>query len=160
MSELHFATAIELAAKIKAREISAAELLDHFLRRVEKYNPQLNAIIWMDADGARTRARRADEALAKGEDWGPLHGVPMTVKEAYNLAGSPTTWGKPELKDNIPDSNAVVVDRLLGAGAIIFGKTNCDQCIQDRVIKHVPPFYIQNGIICCRRKTIESIRFG
>ena len=124
MSELHYATAIELAAKIKAREISAVELLDHFLDRVEKYNPQLNAIIWMDADGARARAGAADAALARGEDWGPLHGVPMTVKEAYDLAGSPTTWGKPELKGNIPDSNAVVVDRLLGAGAIIFGKTN------------------------------------
>ncbi len=124
MSELHYASAIELAAKIKRRDISAVELLDHFLRRVEKYNPRLNAIIWMDVDGARTRARAADDALARGEDWGPLHGVPMTVKEAYNLAGSPTTWGKPELKDNIPDTNAVVVDRLLGAGAVIFGKTN------------------------------------
>ena len=124
MSELHFASAIELAEKIKGREISAVELLDHFLRRVDKYNPALNAIIWMDVDGARARAAAADAALAKGEDWGPLHGVPMTVKEAYNLAGSPTTWGKPELKDNITDSNAVVVDRLLGAGAIIFGKTN------------------------------------
>ena len=124
MSELHYATAIELAAKIKAREISAVELLDHFLGRVEKYNPQLNAIIWMDADGARIRAGAADEALAKGEDWGPLHGVPMTVKESFNLAGSPTTFGRPEMEDNVTDGNAVLVDRLLGAGAVIFGKTN------------------------------------
>ncbi|SVB67716.1 uncharacterized protein METZ01_LOCUS220570, partial [marine metagenome] len=124
MTELHFASAIELAEKIKLREISAVELLDHFLDRVEKFNPMLNAIIWMDVDSARARARSADDALAKGEDWGPLHGVPMTVKEAFNLAGSPTTWGKPEMKDNIPKSNSVVVDRFLSAGAIIFGKTN------------------------------------
>ena len=124
MSQLHFATAIELAAKIKNREIGALELLEHFLDRVETYNPALNAIIWMDAEGARTRARAADEALARDENWGPLHGVPMTVKEAYNLKGSPTTWGIPSLKDNIATRNAVVVDRLLAAGAIIFGKTN------------------------------------
>ena len=124
MSQLHFATATELASKIKRREISAAELLDHFLGRVEKYNPRLNAIIWMDVEGARARAKAADEAMDRGEDWGPLHGLPMTIKESFNLAGSPTTWGRPELKDNIPDSNAVLVDRLLAAGANIFGKTN------------------------------------
>ena len=124
MTDLHFASAIELATKIKRREISAVELLDHYLDRVEKFNPRLNAIIWMDVDGARARARSADDALAKGDDWGPLHGVPMTVKEAFNLAGSPTTWGNPEMQDNIPKSNSVVVDRFLSAGAIIFGKTN------------------------------------
>ncbi|MBT4487341.1 MAG: amidase [Rhodospirillaceae bacterium] len=124
MSELHFATAVELAAKIKAKEISAVELLDHYLDRVEKYNPALNAIIWMDVEGSRARAKAADDALARGEDWGPLHGLPMTVKEAYDLVGSPTTWGIPALKDNIPEENSFVVDRLLDAGAIIFGKTN------------------------------------
>ncbi len=124
MTELHYATAIELAAKIKAKEISALELLDHFLDRVDRHNQSLNAIIWMDRDGARTRARAADEALARGEDWGPLHGLPMTVKESFNLSGSPTTFGRPEMKDNITQGNAVLVDRLLGAGAVIFGKTN------------------------------------
>ena len=124
MTELHYATAIELVAKVKAREISAVELLEHFLNRVEKHNPALNAIIWMDIEGAQARAKAADEALARGEDWGPLHGLPMTVKEAYDLAGSPTTWGIPDLKDNIAAKNSVVVDRLLGGGANIFGKTN------------------------------------
>ncbi len=124
MSELHYASATQLVAKIKAREIGCVELLDHFLDRVDRYNPALNAIIWMDPDGARARAGAADEALAQGEDWGPLHGLPMTIKESFNFAGSPTTWGKPELKDNIPDSNAHYVDSLLGAGAVIFGKTN------------------------------------
>jgi amidase len=124
MTELHFASAVDLVRRIKAREISAEALLEHFLDRVEAYNPKLNAIIWMDADKARARARDADAALARGEDWGPLHGLPMTVKESYNLTGSPTTFGDPALKDNISSDNAVVTDRLLAAGANIFGKTN------------------------------------
>jgi len=124
ISELYFAIAIELVAKIKSLEISAVELLDHFLDRVETYNPRLNAIIWMDVEGARARAKAADEALAKGKNWGPLHGLPMTIKESFNIAGGPTTWGRPDHKDNMADSNALYVDRLLGAGANIFGKTN------------------------------------
>ena len=124
MTELHFESAIELVVKIKSKQISALELLEHFLARVDDYNPALNAIIWMDPKGARARAKAADEALARGEDWGPLHGLPMTVKESFNLKGSPTTFGVPAMKDNIADSNALLVDRLLGAGANIFGKTN------------------------------------
>jgi amidase len=124
MTDLHYLSAVELTGKIKAREISARELLDHYLARVETYNPALNAIIWMDPDGARARAGLADEALARGEDWGPLHGLPMTVKESFNLAGSPTTWGDPALAHNVTETNAVLVERLFGAGAIVFGKTN------------------------------------
>ncbi|MBT6913377.1 MAG: amidase, partial [Rhodospirillaceae bacterium] len=120
MTELHFETATELVAKIKSKQISALELLEHFLGRVEQYNPALNAIIWMDTDAARARAKAADEALARGEDWGPLHGLPMTVKESFNFVGSPTTFGVPAMKDNIADSNALLVDRLLAAGANIF----------------------------------------
>ncbi|HJM50918.1 MAG TPA: amidase [Alphaproteobacteria bacterium] len=124
MTELHFAPAHELVRRIKAGEIGAAELLEHFLARVEAHNPKLNAIIWMDTDAARERARAADAALARGDDWGALHGLPMTVKESYDLAGSPTTWGDPALQNNVPTTNAVVVQRLLDAGAVIFGKTN------------------------------------
>ncbi|MEE2980733.1 MAG: amidase [Pseudomonadota bacterium] len=124
MTDLHFLPAVELVGKLKAREISAVELLDHYLARVERHNPALNAIIWMDPDGARTRARLADEALDRGDDWGPLHGLPMTVKESFNVAGSPTTWGDPALAHNVTETNAVLVERLLGAGAIVFGKTN------------------------------------
>jgi len=120
----HYQSATELAAAMRAKEISAVELLKHFLARVEKYNPKLNAIIWMDAEGALKRAEAADEALAKGESWGPLHGVPATIKESYQLAGSPTTWGVPTLADNITDTTAIGAQRLLDAGAVIFGKTN------------------------------------
>src|SRR5262249_23492167 len=83
-----------------------------------------NAIIAMDVDGARKRARAADRALARKRMWGPLHGVPMTIKESYDVVGMPTTRGIPELKDNFPPRNALAVDRLLEAGVVLFGKTN------------------------------------
>ena len=124
MSELAFKTATELAAMIKSKEIGAEELLDHYIDRVERYNPSLNAIIVMDVERGRERARQADAALAKGEVWGPLHGVPMTIKESYNVAGLPTTNGRPDMKDNIAESDALAVERLKAAGVVLFGKTN------------------------------------
>ena len=119
-----FQSAASLAAGLRERRIGCLELLDHFIARVERFNPDLNAIVVFDFERARERAREADAALARGETWGPLHGLPMTVKDSYDVAGLPTTWGVPELRDNIATSNAVAVDRLLAAGAVIFGKTN------------------------------------
>ena len=119
-----FRSAKELAADIRKRKIGCLELLDLYLARVEKHNPALNAIVAMDIEGARKRARAADRALARKQAWGPLHGVPMTIKESYDVVGMPTTWGIPELKDNLPPRNALAVDRLLGAGVVLFGKTN------------------------------------
>src|SRR5262245_1518791 len=78
MVDLPFQSAKQLAALIRRKKVGCLELLDLYLARVEKYNPRLNAIIAMDAEGARRRARAADRALAKGQVWGPLHGVPMT----------------------------------------------------------------------------------
>ena len=100
-------------------------------RRVERFNPDLNAIVVFDFERARTRAREADAALARGEVWGPLHGLPMTVKDSYDVAGLPTTWGVPELRDNVAETNAVAIDRLLVAGAVIFGKTNVPYNLAD-----------------------------
>ena len=131
MDDLAFSDATTLAAKIKAKDISSVELLEHFIGRVEKYNPDINAIIATQYDKARDRARAADEALSKGEDWGPLHGVPMTVKESYDIAGLPTTWGNPDLKNNIAERDAVACDRLQAAGAVIFGKTNVPLSLAD-----------------------------
>ena len=91
MSKLAFKSATELAAMIRAKEISAVELLEHYLDRVERYNPDLNAIIVLDVERARVRAREADAALAKGEVWGSLHGVPMSIQESENLSLQ-TTW--------------------------------------------------------------------
>lgn len=131
MSELHYKSAVELSAMIRSRQIGAGELLEHFLARVGRFNPKLNAIIWQDVERARKRAAEADAALARGEVWGPFHGLPMTIKESYNLAGSPTTWGVPELKGNVTTTTALAVERLIKAGANIFGKTNVPLYLAD-----------------------------
>lgn len=124
MTDLPFRSAVELARMIRDREIGCAELLDVYLERVVRFNPQLNAIIATDLPTARRRAAEADAALARGEVWGPLHGIPMTIKESFNVRGLPTTWGVPALKGNIVTENALVVDRMLAAGVVLFGKTN------------------------------------
>jgi len=126
-----FRSARQLAADIRRRKIGCLELLDLYLDRVERYDPAINAIVVRDVDRARRRARAADRALAKGDVWGPLHGLPMTIKESYDVAGLPTTWGVPALKDNVAQKNALVVDRLLAAGAVLFGKTNVPLFLAD-----------------------------
>ncbi len=127
----HFRSAKQLASDIRRRRIGCLEALDLFLARVDRFNPQLNAIVASDAEAARRRARQADAALRKGKVWGPLHGVPMTVKESYDVVGMPTTWGLSELKDNVPSRHALAVDRLLGAGVVLFGKTNVPSWLAD-----------------------------
>jgi amidase len=124
MNDIAFKSAVELAQMIKRRDIGCVELLEHYLARVEQYNPALNAIIVMDTARAKVRARQADEALARGEDWGPLHGVPMTCKESYNVEALPTTFGIVDYQDNIATLDALAIQRLKGAGAVVFGKTN------------------------------------
>jgi amidase len=131
MDEHAFASATRLAGEIRDRRIGCLELLDFFVARAERHNPALNAIVAWQVDKARERARAADAALARGEVWGPLHGVPMTVKESFNVAGLPSTWGNPPWKDNKAAENAVLVDRLLAAGAVIYGKTNVPFMLQD-----------------------------
>ncbi len=131
MDELAFTSATRLAADVRDRRVGCLELLDHFLARAERHNTALNAVVAWQIEVARDRARGADAALARGEVWGPLHGVPMTVKESFNITGLPTTWGNPPWKDNIATENAVVVERLLQAGAIIYGKTNVPLMLMD-----------------------------
>src|SRR3954452_1091504 len=113
--ELVFSSAVALAAAVRARRIGCLELLDLHLARVERYNAYLNAVVVLDAERARTRARHADEAIARGEIWGPLHGIPITVKEAFDVVGLPTTWGVPALRHNIAPRNAAAVDGLVAA---------------------------------------------
>ena len=131
MMDVSFKPAVALAQSIRDRQIGCLELLDHYLERVSRFNTQLNAIIVLDADRARERARQADAALARGEVWGPLHGVPMTCKESFNVAGLPTTFGSPQLKDNIAVEDALAIQRLKAAGAVIFGKTNVPLWLAD-----------------------------
>lgn len=131
MSNWYYKTATELARAIRERQVGCVDLLDVYLERVHQHNKVLNAIIVLDADRARARAVAADAAVARGDDLGPLHGVPMTVKESYDVAGLPTTWGVPALRNNIANVNASAVDALLKAGANIFGKTNVPLYLSD-----------------------------
>jgi len=131
MSETAFQPAVHLAAMIRDGEIGAVELLELYLARVERHNPALNAVVFMQADKARARAREADAARVRGESWGPLHGVPMTVKESFDWVGSPSTWGHPAFRDNIAEQDSVAVQRLEGAGAVVFGKTNVPLMLAD-----------------------------
>jgi amidase len=124
MTDYTFASATDLARLIKAREISSVELLEHYLRRVDAHNGPINAVIAQNREEALASAKAADAALARGEDWGPLHGVPTTVKESYDVAGYNTTWGIVEMKNNLARQDALAIRRLKGAGAVIFGKTN------------------------------------
>ena len=128
MGDRAFASATELTSEIRERRIGCVELLDFHLARAEQHDPTLNAIVVWQVDQARERARAADAALARGERWGPLHGIPMTVKESFNVAGLPTTFGNALWKDNVAADNAFLIDRLLQAGAIVFGKTKCPTC--------------------------------
>jgi amidase len=131
MTDLHFRSGKQLASDIRRRKVGCLEALEAFLARVDRYNGKLNAIVVTDVEGARRRARQADAALRKGKIWGPLHGVPMTIKESYDVVGMPTTWGLPELKDNLPSRNALAVDRLLASGVVLFGKTNVPAWLAD-----------------------------
>ncbi|PZD73178.1 Glutamyl-tRNA(Gln) amidotransferase subunit A [Acaryochloris thomasi RCC1774] len=124
MTDLVFRSACELAGMICDRTLSATELLDAYLVQIAQHNPKLNAICTLDEDSARNRAKQADAALAKGENWGPLHGVPITLKDIFETAGLKTTAGYMPLKDYIPQQDATVVARLRAAGAIIMGKSN------------------------------------
>lgn len=131
MVDVPFQSAVTLAAALRNKTIGCRELLELYIGRVERFNPALNAIIATVIEPARQRADAADAALSRGEIWGPLHGVPMTVKESYDVVGMPTTWGVPELKENFPEKNALAIDRLLAAGAIVFGKTNVPLLLAD-----------------------------
>jgi amidase len=124
MNALVFQTASELAGLIRAGDVSATDVLAAHLRQCAKHNPRLNAIVTLDENGARQRARAADDALARGEVWGPLHGVPVTIKDCFEVAGLKTTSGFPPLKDYVPTQDATVVARLRAAGAVVMGKTN------------------------------------
>ena len=131
MSDIAFSSAKRLAKLIQQRKVGCLEILDHYLERVDRFNPDLNAVIGTKVQKAREQARSADQALSRNERWGPLHGVPMTVKDSFDVKGLPTTWGVPAQKDNIATSDALSVKRLQNAGAIIFGKTNIPMWLAD-----------------------------
>ncbi len=122
--ELDFASAADAARAVRTRRISARELTELAFRRIDRYNPRINAVVVQFREKALEDARKADAAVARKEKLGPLHGVPITVKESYNVAGALTTVGIKGLPNSRAAANAVTVDRLLAAGAILLGKTN------------------------------------
>lgn len=124
MTALHWRSARDLAGALARREISAVELLDHLAERVARVNPAVNAVVATSFDAARARAREADAALSRGERWGPLHGLAMTIKDSLEVVGMPATSGAPELARHLPARDADAVERLRAAGAVPFGKTN------------------------------------
>ncbi|MCP5056303.1 MAG: amidase [bacterium] len=124
MAAWAYRSATELLAAMDRGELTSLELLDLLLARIERWNGELNAVVTLASDEARERAGEADAARARGESWGPLHGLPMTVKECIEVAGQPTTSGAPELSGHVPTEDADTIRRLKDAGAIIFGGTN------------------------------------
>ena len=116
--------ATELAAMVRDGEVSSRELVDAHLERIDRLNPDLNAIVTLDAEGARAAADAADAALAAGEAVGPLHGLPVAHKDTHVTGGMRTTWGSPLHADTVLPRDELVVARLKAAGAIRVGKTN------------------------------------
>src|ERR687895_2397852 len=121
---LLFQSATDAAQAVRRKEISSRELTETLLARIEATNPALNAVVELRREAAFREAVDADEATARGDDTGPLHGVPMTIKDSFNVAGMHTTWGNPAFADFVADSDGTVARRLRQAGAIIVGKTN------------------------------------
>ena len=117
-------SAVELARLIRARELSAREVVGAHLAQIERINPGVNAIVTLVADQAMERARLADEDLAKGREIGPLHGLPIAHKDLQPTNGIRTTFGSPIYRDFVPAEDSLLVERLRHAGAIVVGKTN------------------------------------
>lgn len=117
-------TAVELAARIRARQLSAREVMTAHLARIERVNPSVNAIVTLVAERAMAEATKADEAQARGDTLGPLHGLPVAHKDLVDTAGIRTTRGSRFYRDFVPTSDALIVSRIRGAGAITLGKTN------------------------------------
>jgi amidase len=129
-SDLDYRTTTELVGLLAARKVSAVELLERSVARIEARDKQINAVVVRDFERARDAAKAADAALARGER-APLLGVPMTVKESYNVAGLPTTWGFPAAKDFRPNDDALAVTRVKAVGAVVLGKTNVPISLAD-----------------------------
>jgi amidase len=130
-SDLDFASALAAARAIRRGAVSSVELTTRMLERIERFNPQLNAIVTLTHTEALARARAADEAMAREEWWGPFHGVPCTVKDTIETAGVRTTAGASFLANHVPARDATVVVRLRAAGAVILGKTNVPHLAAD-----------------------------
>ena len=124
MTEFAYRTATELLGLLGKGEVSSKELLIGYLERIERFNPDINAIVALQPDYALAEAERADARRARGQPRGPLEGLPITIKDTIEVAGMPTTAGAAKLREHMPDTDAQVVRQLKAAGAIVFGKSN------------------------------------
>ena len=129
--DLDFATALQAAESIRKKQVSSVELTRRAFERIDRYNPQLNAFAYLLRDDALAQAEKADAALAEGGSLGVFHGVPVTVKESYGVAGHPATWGLPPLRDSRAPQDADAVAGLRAAGAILVGATNVPVSLSD-----------------------------
>ena len=120
----HYLTAGDTAARIRDGSLTAVEAVRASVDRIRALNPRLNAVVDLHDAEALARAHQADAALARGERWGPLHGVPVTVKDVYDVAGMRITFGWPPMRRNVPSGDAFAVGRIRAAGAIVLGITN------------------------------------
>ncbi len=134
MDDPIFAPAHDLATAIRRREVSASEVVGAHLAHIERHDPRVNAVVTLDGDGARRSAREADDALDRGEVWGPLHGVPITLEDCHPTSGVRSTWGGlPRLAEHVPEQDGTVAARLKAAGAVLLGKTNGPEVWPDSV---------------------------
>lgn len=124
MTDHSYSTTLETAASIASREVSSRELLEAALNRVDRLDGPINAVVALDPERALAAADQADQAVVRGDELGPLHGVPITIKDSFQTEGLITTSGAPELADFVPDKDADPVARYKAAGAIVYGKTN------------------------------------
>ena len=131
MTDIVFSSTARLAEAIRTRRISAREMLEVVLGQIDRYNPTLNAVNIIDQEQAMEKARTADEAMARGEVWGPLHGVPFTLKDAHSTAGMRTTVGFPPFANFVPEEDSTVAARLKRAGGVLIGKTNVPVMLGD-----------------------------
>jgi amidase len=130
--DLDFASALQAAEAIRKRQISSVELTQRVFQRIDRYNPQLNALVYQLREDALAQAKKADEEQAQGKSLGVFHGVPITIKESFAVAGHPDTWGIPALRDSKAAKNSEVVERLLShAGTVLVGATNVPVTLGD-----------------------------
>jgi amidase len=130
-TDLDFVSALDAAARIRAKQVSSVELTSRMFARIDRYNPKLNAFTYQMRDQALAHARQADAALSRGSQVGRLHGVPICVKESFGVKGEPDTWGIVAFKDSKAPANSAAVQRLLDSGAILLGGTNVPLNLMD-----------------------------
>jgi amidase len=131
MTSIVFKSALALGRLLRARKISSRELLGECLSQYVRHNDAVNAVIFTDIDAAKRAASASDRRLKKAMPLSPIDGVPMTIKESFDWASAPSTWGDPMLKDNIAAKNAVALQRMTDAGAVLYGKTNVPLALSD-----------------------------